>query len=1308
MAKVDKKEAKKEVKIEPLEPDNPLKAPIQLIIAAAVLFLFALWLIVPNPTTHILLVAAVGASSLLLLLLSFKDLADFQKNPLNLLPFIFSMGVLAALVFSPNDMLLAALVSSYLLVSLLFVSKIVKLQTAIIICLAVTAILFRVYPAMPGTGPAPGHLISMDDPYYHFKYMQDLYENGKIAPMDYRVYPPDGKAAPHLFSYYFTVYLTLLTGQSLQSIIVLYPVIMSAFGAVMLFFLLKELTGDWKSGTLAGFFFATMSMLLTKSVAGAVEEDLMGMVMGILSIYLLVKALKSEGSASLKFTVISGITFLITQLSWSGIQFLLLAPALALLVYFYLAAIFRQDIWKSTKVVFFVAVIFLIGKLILVDNFRLSSSLIYVLPFGLTILTGLWAESIRTRLLVTALTKALLITGFIGLAILYYSIFLEPTDVLSALGAQIGIFLILGVMLLTSLLTLRQKESQSKKAKTSGLEGLVKQNLPIICALLAVFTIIGAFVIGLDQIANLPNKMFEKFAGVSSYNFLVDKTISEQAALVSGNIWDKLDFGYGRYNLGEPLTILMVAVLLILIIYYLAKKNYSKLLDTSLLYLFGLMFFLIAMKFVWVEARLGFSQSLGFLMLGAMVGILLPSNKKELTSVKIIPLLLIVILLPLTTFGLSSPSWEDSKTPASVDPSWFLGVKWLDAHITLGQFAGDNYINGDYVFTWWDYGHFITALSRATVVTDPTQADEDYIMRTARFFYNKTSEDEAIAWLMQQPWNTNLKTKYIILDNTLVGKASALAFLGTNYYEYPNGQMAVNGTCSTGQICQNIENGLTAKVVNGEYVCNQGVVCTRDRLTGVDPKQCCEANLTQCCDMSFDWRVIDEKNGSARILRSPGTPVYGIYQIMPQGRYACRPEYATNLYDQSPLRVVENGEIKEVIRTYLYSGYSGLKYSDGGDYPAFALFTYSNGDQKLKFISSDCNTKNYEDVMTSGKDLLLNLGYGVKLAEGVYAPQIFVHVPEKWMNAMFTKLYLQDAEGLKYIHIIQDDETNKFYPTVKVYKIDYPGEVPTVNPNAAKLGDTVEVDYTGTFENGTVFDTSKGKKPLRFTLGANELIPGFEDAVIGMEVSQNKVVTIPPEEAYGRGSHPLANKTLVFNITLVSINKEETPSSQGQTNGSDINMTFDYYDPKLKDTYKITNYPSLVWNCELSRFGVVSSGASELDVLKTITCIANKGEPSELCKQLGVVYNSSNGKVLIRPDVNSLLTNVKKLGTEACALSNNESLIQAFFSQNCQDCLQEKQTLDQLEADFAGYVKVDYYCVGDEAYCKAHSLNVVG
>ncbi|MFC1983962.1 peptidylprolyl isomerase [Chloroflexota bacterium] len=67
----------------------------------------------------------------------------------------------------------------------------------------------------------------------------------------------------------------------------------------------------------------------------------------------------------------------------------------------------------------------------------------------------------------------------------------------------------------------------------------------------------------------------------------------------------------------------------------------------------------------------------------------------------------------------------------------------------------------------------------------------------------------------------------------------------------------------------------------------------------------------------------------------------------------------------------------------------------------------------------------------------------------------------------------------------------------------------------AKDGDTVKVHYTGTLEDGTVFDTSVGREPLEFTLGEGKMIPGFEKVVYELQVGKSKTVTISAEEAYG-------------------------------------------------------------------------------------------------------------------------------------------------------------------------------------------------
>jgi FKBP-type peptidyl-prolyl cis-trans isomerase 2 len=67
----------------------------------------------------------------------------------------------------------------------------------------------------------------------------------------------------------------------------------------------------------------------------------------------------------------------------------------------------------------------------------------------------------------------------------------------------------------------------------------------------------------------------------------------------------------------------------------------------------------------------------------------------------------------------------------------------------------------------------------------------------------------------------------------------------------------------------------------------------------------------------------------------------------------------------------------------------------------------------------------------------------------------------------------------------------------------------------AKNGDTVKVHYTGKLEDGTVFDSSVDREPLEFMIGQGNLIPGFEEAVVGLEPSESRTATISHEEAYG-------------------------------------------------------------------------------------------------------------------------------------------------------------------------------------------------
>jgi len=97
------------------------------------------------------------------------------------------------------------------------------------------------------------------------------------------------------------------------------------------------------------------------------------------------------------------------------------------------------------------------------------------------------------------------------------------------------------------------------------------------------------------------------------------------------------------------------------------------------------------------------------------------------------------------------------------------------------------------------------------------------------------------------------------------------------------------------------------------------------------------------------------------------------------------------------------------------------------------------------------------------------------------------------------------------------------------------------NGNGAtpKNGNTVTVHYTGTFMDGTKFDSSVDRdEPFSFTLGAGEVIAGWDLGVAQMKVGDKVKLTIPPELAYGRDGYPGAippNSTLIFEVELLAV-----------------------------------------------------------------------------------------------------------------------------------------------------------------------------
>ena len=107
----------------------------------------------------------------------------------------------------------------------------------------------------------------------------------------------------------------------------------------------------------------------------------------------------------------------------------------------------------------------------------------------------------------------------------------------------------------------------------------------------------------------------------------------------------------------------------------------------------------------------------------------------------------------------------------------------------------------------------------------------------------------------------------------------------------------------------------------------------------------------------------------------------------------------------------------------------------------------------------------------------------------------------------------------------------------------------------AQAGDTVRVDYTGILEDGTEFDSSFGREPLEFTVGDGSMIPGFDQAVVGMAVGESKKVVIPADDAYGP-----SRDDLVLDVSRDAFAEDLDPQSGQQlrmrsTDGQEFQVT---------------------------------------------------------------------------------------------------------------------------------------------------------
>ena len=102
-----------------------------------------------------------------------------------------------------------------------------------------------------------------------------------------------------------------------------------------------------------------------------------------------------------------------------------------------------------------------------------------------------------------------------------------------------------------------------------------------------------------------------------------------------------------------------------------------------------------------------------------------------------------------------------------------------------------------------------------------------------------------------------------------------------------------------------------------------------------------------------------------------------------------------------------------------------------------------------------------------------------------------------------------------------------------------------------KSGDTVRIHYVGSLSDGTKFDSSEGRDPLEFVVGAGQIISGLDKALVGMAVGERKNVNVPAEEAYGNADpnarQSVSRKQIPEHIPLDPGTQLQVKTAEGQT-----------------------------------------------------------------------------------------------------------------------------------------------------------------
>lgn len=654
-----------------------------------------------------------------------------------LLIFIVTLFIFYANTYAENagiarDYAMFAICSSFfLLFYTLSARKVVDFDTAIVVSLFLSTLLLHVIPAY-------SPYLAALDPYFYNKLSYATQSTGFLPDREYMVYPlvngiqgntPEMEPGIDYSrsSFFLPIYLSYAASVnsffdlSLYDTAIIYPAVFAALTIVLIYLLVAELFSESVPYNKIAAFIAAFILMVSPAYAAKAT------------------ATNCEDDTLGMFLLVTSLLFFVAGYKRRDMKYVYLAG---------LSFFMLRVAWSGY-----------VYLLIILGVFSILYSLARFLKNEpcfdhVTYLLASIVPSFLTPIILHARGSLPFIRDF-----------LPYDNNLVALGGAVfaGLFLEY----------LRQNRKKEKNRFTANILGnantWIQENTKLLLGAVIILTIAGLLMVGVDTIINV----FETTLESRKQDDVIKKTIAEQHAF-AGSIGEYLAVGPQKFSILFLYALLMTPVLL--------YRGFSK---ADFASLFVLALGLPMIYGVYFKSQYIFIASVPITILGATVGIYSIAKKKDLESLRIVGLLLVLVipLISIPFFGLKTYSNSIGMIPMRMGPGgdryyWDPALTWLK-HYTEPNAA---------VLTWWDYGHWITSESNRAVLIDNLQADPWQIQDVARFFVNKTSEEEAMETFrayesqykrVTQQYPKGVDLRYIVIDWTMIGKGSALHFIAT-------------------------------------------------------------------------------------------------------------------------------------------------------------------------------------------------------------------------------------------------------------------------------------------------------------------------------------------------------------------------------------------------------------------------------------------------------------------------------------------------------------------------------------------------